>query len=140
MKKPSRGVRILAWYCLLGSLFSVGGFFVSMIGMQMLNMSMPMKSYSPLELIIPTAGIWIAWYVLRLKDWARKGIILFALLKILRLAIWLPEGIAHYQDTMSGDMLSGALWIVRVVAMATLLFNFLYIYFFMRPDVKGQFG
>jgi len=137
MNKPSRGVKILAWFYIVGSMITICRVFFSIAGSIVFKIGI--KNQSASNFILAIIGVWIAWYVLKLKGWARRWIIYLNLLGIGRMILWLPYGLTWYKSNYRGADLMRELWILGITICLSFIVCFIYIYFFTRPSIKKQF-
>ena len=132
-KKRSKGVTILGWLYLIENLIEI---FRLILNTSFTAISVSsIGAMSPSEFIIAGVSVWVAWYLLKLKEWARKWIIYLMYFGIARLILYcvfgLPESVKNFN--------TNELWKIAVAICLALLAQFFYIYFFTRPKVKEQY-
>jgi uncharacterized membrane protein YhaH (DUF805 family) len=126
-KKRSKGVTIFAWLIIIGSILSI----LSKGLASEINPQISTYFYyfvSPISIII---GI----YLLRLKDWARTGIIAVSIMVGIETLATSPYCLNRMESTYPG---TGIDYIIAILI--SLGFNCGVIYFFTRPKVKAQFS
>ncbi len=125
-KKRSQGVTIFAWLVIIGSILNL----VLNSAASDVNTQISVYFYylvSPISIII---GI----YLLKLKDWARIGIIAVSIMVGVETIVTTPYCLNKLQSTYPR---TGLPFIMAVLI--SLGFNCGLIYYFTRPTVKEQF-
>ncbi len=158
-KRPSRGIVIYAALSIVGSILHISGAWdkifenVSKIGVTdpgaldilddiftRLFRATPaiIKTRMIGRLIGGIIGLVIAVGIIRLKEWARKTIIVLYCIVLIYILLSVPQWIGYYAEMFKGKLwlgyyLFGCMLLVSVASLP------IFIYFLTRPKVKEQF-
>ena len=157
MPQRSRGVTILAWLAITVSLLNLFAFVFAVLfqGASRAGTGLIQPMSEPVGFTILTLGrgvslaqallsivvAWVAWYVLQLREWARKWIIWLSGFKAAAVAVTIPYAFQGVQGQLQHYNLNPSLWWMFFVVAGSLdiAIPLLYLIFFMRPNVKAQF-
>ena len=127
-KKPSRGVKLLAYLLIFYDLWGI------LVTICKYHDFLPVEIF---YLLFCISGILFGINLLRLKEWARKGIIYYFVV------FWFADGVLNfYIDYLNHRITHQALKtfdIIPYLALDLVIFLF-YIYFLTRSKVKEQFS